>query len=73
MFKTFFNKFVVVFIDDILVYSAEDHKEHLLPTLQTLVGKELYAKFKKYKFWLKRVTFLGHIILRWAYQYTPRK
>ncbi|XP_073153836.1 uncharacterized protein [Henckelia pumila] len=64
VFKPFLDKFVVVFIDDILVYSPseEDHKEHLRLTLQTLREKELYVKFKKCEFWLKSVTFLGHII-----------
>ncbi|XP_073024377.1 uncharacterized protein [Primulina eburnea] len=64
VFKPFLDKFVVVFIDDILVYSPseEDHKEHLHLTLQMLREKELYAKFKKCEFWLKSVTFLGHII-----------
>ncbi|XP_073152343.1 uncharacterized protein [Henckelia pumila] len=64
VFKPFLDKFVVVFIDDILVYSPseEDHKEHLRLTLQTLREKELYAKFKKCEFWLKSVAFLGHII-----------
>ncbi|XP_073298523.1 uncharacterized protein [Primulina huaijiensis] len=57
VFKSYLDKFVVVFIDDILVYSSseEEHKEHLRLTLQTLREKELYAKIKKCEFWLKNV------------------
>ena len=52
IFKEFLDKFVIVFIDDILVYSRsrEDHKEYLRITLQILKEKELYAKFKKCEF-----------------------
>ncbi|XP_073130858.1 uncharacterized protein [Henckelia pumila] len=75
VFKPFLDKFVVVFIDDILVYSPseEDHKEHLRLTLQTLREKELYAKFKKCEFWLKSVTFLGHIISKDGVSVDPKK
>ena len=56
--------FVIVFIDDILIYSRneEDHASHLRTILQTLKYKELYAKFSKCEFWLKSVAFLGHIV-----------
>lgn len=75
VFKPFLDKFVVVFIDDILVYSPseEDHKEHLRLTLQTLRDKELYAKFKKCEFWLKSVAFLGHIISELGISVDPKK
>ncbi|XP_073057397.1 uncharacterized protein [Primulina eburnea] len=75
VFKPFLDKFVVVFIDDILVYSPseEDHKEHLHLTLQMLREKELYAKFKKCEFWLKSVTFLGHIISKEGVSVDPKK
>jgi hypothetical protein len=58
------DKFVVVFIDDILIYSrsAEEHKEHLRVILNKLWAHELYAKFSKCEFWLQEVAFLGHII-----------
>jgi hypothetical protein len=58
------NKFVVVFIDDILMYSKseEKHAQHLWATLQWLRDHQLYAKFSKCAFWLKEVLFLGHII-----------
>jgi hypothetical protein len=64
VFQTYLDKFVVVFIDDILVYSNsfEEHEEHLRQTLQTLRDHQLYAKLSKCEFWLKRVTFLGHVI-----------
>ena len=58
------DKFVVVFIDDILIYSKneEEHAEHLRIVLQRLREHQLYAKFSKCDFWLKEVQFLGHII-----------
>ena len=58
------DKFVVVFIDDILIYSKneEEHVEHLCIVLQRLQEHKLYAKFSKCDFWLKEVQFLGHII-----------
>jgi hypothetical protein len=58
------DKFVVVFIDDILVYSKneEEHEQHLRIILQWLRDHQLYAKFSKCAFWLKEVPFLGHII-----------
>jgi hypothetical protein len=58
------NKFVVVFIDDILVFSKgkKEHEEHLRIMLQRLRDHQLYAKFSKYEFWLSEVPFLGHMI-----------
>jgi len=58
------DKFIVVFIDDILVYSenAEDHEEHLRVVLTRLREHKLYAKFSKCEFWLKKVPFLGHVL-----------
>ena len=58
------DKFVVIFIDDILIYSKneEEHAEHLHIVLQRLREHKLYAKFSKCDFWLKKVQFLGHII-----------
>jgi hypothetical protein len=57
-------KFVVVFIDDILVYSEneKDHDEHLKIVLTRLRDHKLYAKFSKCEFWLKKVPFLGYIL-----------
>ena len=64
VFMEFLDKFVVVFIDDILVYSKneEEHKEHLHLVLEKLREHQLYAKFSKCEFWLKEVGFLGHVI-----------
>jgi len=64
VFHTFLDKFVVVFIDDILVYSKskEDHTEHLRTVLKTLADHRLCAKLKKCAFWMEKVHFLGHVI-----------
>ncbi|XP_060182450.1 uncharacterized protein LOC132612133 [Lycium barbarum] len=64
VFKPYLDLFVIVFIDDILVYSRNEaeHAEHLRIVLQTLKERELFAKFSKCEFWLKSVTFLGHVI-----------
>jgi len=64
IFRPFLNHFVVVFIDDILIYSntLEEHKEHLHSILQILKEKKLYAKLSKCEFWLEEVKFLGHVI-----------
>jgi hypothetical protein len=58
------DKFVIVFIDDILIYSKnlEDHARYLHIILQRLREHHLYAKFFKYEFWLDTVKFLGHTI-----------
>nr|GEV08125.1 hypothetical protein [Tanacetum cinerariifolium] len=58
------DKSIIVFIDDILVYSKskEEHDVHLREVLETLRKERLYAKFSKYKFWLQEVEFLGHVI-----------
>ncbi|XP_060212237.1 uncharacterized protein LOC132639863 [Lycium barbarum] len=64
VFKPYLDLFVIVFIDDILVYSRNEaeHAEHLRIVLQTLKDCELFAKFSKCEFWLKSVAFLGHVI-----------
>jgi hypothetical protein len=64
VFMEYLDKFVVVFIDDILIYSKteEEHEEHLRLVLQKLREHQLYAQFSKCDFWLKEVSFLGHII-----------
>jgi hypothetical protein len=64
VFMEYLDKFVVVFIDDILVFSRneEEHEEHLRLVLQKLQEHQLYAKFSKCDFWLREVSFLGHII-----------
>ena len=64
VFHEFLDKFVIVFIDDILVYSKseEEHEQHLSMVLEVLRQQRLYAKFSKCEFWLDRVAFLGHIV-----------
>jgi hypothetical protein len=58
------DKFVVVFINDILVFSKskKEHEEHLCIVLQRLCDHQLYAKFSKWEFWLTEVQFLGHVV-----------
>ncbi|KAL0546386.1 hypothetical protein IC582_016294 [Cucumis melo] len=64
VFKDFLDTFVIVFIDAILIYSKTEaeHEEYLHQVLETLRANKLYAKFSKCEFWLKRVTFLGHVV-----------
>ncbi|KAL4016684.1 hypothetical protein IC575_024339 [Cucumis melo] len=64
VFKDFLDTFVIVFIDDILIYSKTEaeHEEHLHQVLETLRANKLYAKFSKCDFWLKKVAFLGHVV-----------
>jgi hypothetical protein len=64
IFNQYLDKFVVVFIDDILVYSKmeEEHDEHLRIVLQTLRKHKLYAKFDKCDFYQKEIQYLGHVI-----------
>ena len=75
VFMEYLDKFVVVFIDDILVYSKneEKHEEHLRLVLQKLREHQLYAKFSKCEFWLKEVSFLGHIISNGGVAVDPKK
>jgi hypothetical protein len=64
VFVEYLEKFVMVFIDDILVYSRseEEHAGHLRLVLQKLRDHKLYAKLSKCEFWLRQVAFLGHVI-----------
>ena len=64
IFHPYLDRFVIVFIDEILIYlgSKKDHEEHLRVVLQILRENQLYAKFSKCQFWLDSVTFLGHVI-----------
>ncbi|WP_369010641.1 reverse transcriptase family protein, partial [Escherichia coli] len=75
VFRPYLDSFVIVFIDDILVYSRsrEVHKHHLRTVLYTLREKKLYAKFSKYEFWLDFVTFLGHVVSSEGIQVDPKK
>ena len=64
VFRPYVDQFVVVFINDILVYSkdAQEHEQHLRIVLETLREDRLYAKLSKCDFWLKEVSFLGRIV-----------
>ena len=65
----------MVFIDDILVYSRDEqeHEQHLKIVLHTLREKKLYAKLSKCDFWLKEVSFLGHIVSTEGIKVDPAK
>jgi hypothetical protein len=69
------DRFVVVFINDILIYSrtAEEHKEHLRIALERLRQQKLYAKFSKDEFWMEKVAFLGHVLLAEGIAMDPSK
>ena len=75
VFRPYLDQFVVVFIDDILVYSRDEqeHEQHLKIVLQTLREKKLYAKLSKCDFWLKEVSFLGHIVSAEGIRVDPAK
>jgi hypothetical protein len=71
----YLDKFVMVFIDNILINSRteEEHEEHLRLVLQKLQEHRLYAKLSKCEFWLKQVAFLGHVILKGGISVDPSK
>ncbi|KAL0539843.1 hypothetical protein IC582_024064 [Cucumis melo] len=75
VFREFLDTFVIVFIDDILIYSKTEakHEKHLRMVLQTLRDNKLYAKFSKCEFWLKQVSFLGHVVSKAGVSVDPAK
>jgi hypothetical protein len=75
VFMEYLDRFVVVFIDDILVFSKTmgEHEEQLRLVLEKLRSNQLYAKFSKYEFWLTEVAFLGHIISAGGVSVDPGK
>ncbi|KAL4324888.1 hypothetical protein GQ457_11G023450 [Hibiscus cannabinus] len=75
VFHEYLDQFVVVFIDDILVYSRteEDHDRHLRLVLQTLLENQLYAKLSKCEFWIREVVFLGHVVSSEGIRVDPKK
>ena len=75
VFKPFLDRFVIVYIDDILVYShsKEEHQEHLRVVLETLRAYKLFAKFSNCEFWVSRVNCLGHVISDEGISMDPKK
>jgi hypothetical protein len=75
VFMDYFDKFMIVFIDDILIFSKneEEHDKHLRLVLQKLRENQLYAKLNKCEFWLEEVSFLGHIISEGGISVDPSK
>ena len=75
IFMEYLDKFVVVFIDDILIYSKteEEHAEHLRLVLETFREHKLYAKLSKCEFWLSEVAFLGHVVFAGGISIDPEK
>ena len=75
VFGPYVDQFVVVFIDDILVYlkDRENHDTHLRVVLETLRKEQLYAKLSKCEFWLNEVSFLGHIVSKEGIRVDPKK
>ncbi|XP_015166807.1 RNA-directed DNA polymerase homolog [Solanum tuberosum] len=75
VFRSYFDFFVIVFIDDILVYSSteEDHVRHLRISLQRLRKEKLYAKFSKCEIWLNYVEFPGHVVSKEGIRVDPTK
>jgi hypothetical protein len=75
VFMEYLDRFIVVFIDNILIFSKmmEEHKEHLSLVLEKLRSNQLYAKFSKCEFWLTEVAFLGHVISAGGVSVDPGK
>ena len=75
VFHPYLEQFVVVFVDDILIYSQskEEHEDHLWIVLQALRDHQLYAKFSKCEFWLTDVKFLGHVVSASGVSINPEK
>ncbi|KAA0047134.1 Retrovirus-related Pol polyprotein from transposon 297 family [Cucumis melo var. makuwa] len=75
VFKDFLDLFVIVFIDDILIYSKTEaeHEEHMHQVLETIRANKLYAKFSKCELWLRKVTFLGHVVSSEGVSVDPAK
>ena len=75
VFRPYVDQFIVVFIDDILVYSKDQkyHDTHLPVVLETLRKEQLYAKMSKCEFWLREVSFLGHIASEEGIRVDPSK
>ncbi|KAA3487282.1 Retrovirus-related Pol polyprotein from transposon 17.6 [Gossypium australe] len=74
-FMDLMNRFIVVFTNEILVYSKTEtkHDEHLRKVLQILLEKKIYVKLSKCEFWLKEVMFLGHVVFAEGIRVDPKK
>ena len=75
VFQPYLDRFVMVFVDDILIYSKskEEHEDHLWIVLQALRDHQLDAKFNKCEFWLTEVRFLGHVVSASSVSVDPKK
>ena len=75
VFHEYLDSFVIVLIDEFIIYSKtkEEHEQHLILTLQLLRQHQLYAKFSKCEFWLRSLTFLGHVVSDKGVEVDPRK
>ena len=75
VFQPYLDQFVIVFVDDILIYSKseEEHENHLRVVLQVLRDHQLYGTFNKCEFWLTKVKFLGHIVSASSLSVNPEK
>ena len=75
VFQPYLDQFVVVFVDEILIYSRSEreHEDHLRIVLQLLRDHQLYAKFSKCEFWLTEVRFLGHVVSTSGMSVDPEK
>ena len=75
VFQPYLDQFVVVFVDDILIYSQseEEYENHLRVVQQLLRDHHLYAKFNKCEFWLTKVRFLGHVVSTSEVSVDPEK
>ena len=75
VFQFYLDQFVVVFMDDVLIYSQseEEHEDHLRVVLHLLRDHQLYVKFSKCEFWLSEVKFLGHVVSASSVSVDPEK
>lgn len=75
VFKPFLDRFVIIFIDNLLVYSwsNEEYEEHLMEVLQILRERKIFTKLKKYEFGLRKVVFLGEGIFKIGVLVDPKK
>ena len=75
IFMDYLDKFIVVYLDDILVFSKnkEEHAEHLRLVLEKLREHQLYAKYSKCEFWIPEVTYVGHVISKDGIAFKPER